>query len=128
LDQSYIRLFGRDWKIKGFNQNAFKHHQTSRDNVHFHFLGFRIETPIVKQRMWQTEHIMIKRSIAQARAEAIDLAGQNLLRKLDKNAVIRERKLLHENVSGGKVYIKVHVEVEQAITKETEIIDRSING
>jgi similar to stage IV sporulation protein len=128
LDQTYIRLFKYELKIKGYRQKVFKHQQTIRAKQQFHFMGIRFALPIYKQRQWQTVQVKTKRTIAEARAEAVSEARRSLLLKLDKDAVIRERKLLHENIRGGKVYINIHVEVEQAITKETEIIDRSING
>lgn len=128
LDQTFIRLFNYDLKIKGYRQKVFKQQQTVRVKQQFHFMGIRFALPIYKQRQWQTVQVKTKRKIAQARAVAMAEARRTLLRKLDKDAVIRERKLLHENSRGGKVYINIHVEVEQAITKETEIIDRSING
>lgn len=128
LDQTFIRLFKYDLKIKGYRQKVFKQCQTVRVKQQFHFMGIRFGLPIYKQRQWQTERVVSKRSIAEARTQAMAQAKQSILLKLDKDAVIRERKLLHENIRGGKVYINIHVEVEQAITKETEIIDRSING
>jgi similar to stage IV sporulation protein len=128
LDQTFIRLFNYDLKIKGYRQKAFNQQQTIREKQSFHFMGIRFALPIYKQRQWQTVQVKTKRTIAQAREIAMMEAKRTLLRKLDKDAVIRERKLLHENSRGGKVYINIHVEVEQAITKETEIIDRSING
>lgn len=128
LDQTYVRLFKYELKIKGYRQQVFKQYQTIRVRQQFHFMGIRFALPIYKQRQWQTVKVKTIRTIAAARAAAMEEAKRALLLKLDKDAVIRERKLLHENSRGGKVYINIHVEVEQAITKETEIIDRSING
>jgi similar to stage IV sporulation protein len=124
-DKTYLHVFGRDWKLKGYRQTPYKHQKVVRDFAPPRIFGFKLPIPIIKQRAWKVETIRSKRNLLQASRVAMADADQNMLRSIGKDAQIRQRKLLHENLRDGKVYIKVHVEVEQEIMRESELIDQS---
>jgi similar to stage IV sporulation protein len=128
LDQTFLPVFKWEWKLKGYRQKPFKQYKTIRETSQVKLFQIPLPLKIVHQRQWQVKHVIRKRTLVEVRKSALDLANQAMVRSLDKDARIEVRKLLHENSRGGKVYIKVLMEVDQLITKETEIIDRPING
>lgn len=125
--QTYLMLFDRKWKLKGYKQKKYKQQKTIQKKYNPSIWGITIPIPLMKQTQWQIETVNQTHTVEQARSIALAEAERNLLRQIGEKATITRRKLLHENRSDGKVYIKVHVEVDQEIMKETEIIERTID-
>ncbi|MBW4838496.1 MAG: sporulation protein YqfD [Paenibacillaceae bacterium] len=77
---------------------------------------------------WMTEKVMetteleLKRTEEQAKQEGIERAKRDILAKYGTDSVIMDQKILHEKADNGKVYIKVHFEVEQNIAEEVPIV------
>ena len=72
--------------------------------------------------MLETTDMEWKRTAEQAKQEGIERAKRDILAKYGVDSVIMNQKILHENTDNGKVYMKVHFEVEQNIAEELPIV------
>lgn len=70
----------------------------------------------------ETTELELKRTEEQAKQEGIERAKRDILAKYGTDSVIMDQKILHEKADNGKVYIKVHFEVEQNIAEEVPIV------
>ena len=123
-DQRFIRIFGYTVKYKGFRQSSLQRPLIHRTAHHPTVFGRRMPWTFIRQRKWEVDTAVTTVTRQQARITALRQGAQQLLRELGKDAVLTRQNLLHETVRGGKVYINIHVEVDQAIAKETDLIDR----
>jgi similar to stage IV sporulation protein len=126
-DQRYIRIFGYTLKYKGYRQSVIQRPLIRHTTHHPTLFGYRLPWTFISQRKWEVGTTVTTITRQQARLKALRQGAQELLEELGKDAVLTRQNLLHETVRGGKVYINIHVEVDQAIAKETDLIDRPID-
>ncbi|MFF2090320.1 sporulation protein YqfD [Paenibacillus sp. NPDC058174] len=118
----YAMIGGRALQVSGFGSNPFE----------------KFETVVYEeQAAWRSWHLPLgrmKKTIMEVRAEERELtedeaksagmlqAKANVMLKAGADAVIRNEIVLHEKTDNGKVYMKVHFEVEQSIVKEMPLV------
>jgi len=118
-----------DWnlKISGYFRKPFNHAVKTEDISLIPWVKkyFNLGLKTVTYREDTIHETLINEEEASALGKRF--ARENLLKKLDASARIKEEKVLHQRRENGKVYIKIHYVVIENIAKIQEIDVNQIN-
>jgi similar to stage IV sporulation protein len=120
--EKYLTIGNWNLKISGYFQKPFSHAVKTEESATLPWLK-KYFTLGVKTVTYQEDTIH-ESLINEAEASALGkrFARENLLKKLDASARIKDEIVLHQRLENGKVYIKIHYVVIENIAKE-QLID-----
>jgi similar to stage IV sporulation protein len=116
-------VFGnRALQVSGYKQRKFElsTNQIVHKSVHWH--KWTLPIGWIQESMQETQILEQKRSQEEAVKIGMEHAQASILEDAGPNARIVSRKILHERLENGKVYMEVHFEVEQSIVQDQPII------
>ena len=109
-------------KIKGFQKVPFENYQKDYEQKAVSFKGKRLPLGLVKVKLMEYQQNERVISEAEAVKLAIEQASNRLIAQINKEAIIKDQKILHQSVENGKVSLKLLFEVIEDITAIQPII------
>lgn len=118
----YVTFGKRALQISGFGEPSFAAHESVVEHRVLAWRNWKLPVGYIREVLLEagTEEEQVPPE--SAREIGLTQARGELLQRAGKDAVIRDEKILHEKIEGGKVYMKVLFEVEQDIARERSII------
>jgi similar to stage IV sporulation protein len=118
----YLVFGNRAIQITGYRQKKFESFTKQSDRKLIQWRNWSLPFGWIKESVLESQISEQKLSREEAIKAGMDRAQANILREAGSNAQIIMRKILHERLENGKVYIEAHFEVEQSIVQEQPII------
>ncbi|MEG6589927.1 sporulation protein YqfD [Paenibacillus barengoltzii] len=109
-------------QFTGYGKVSYAQSETMTDQDPLTWRGWKLPIGWMTEKVMETTELELKRTEEQAKQEGIERAKRDILAKYGTDSVILDQKILHEKADNGKVYIKVHFEVEQNIAEEVPIV------
>lgn len=122
IKRHYLTFYSFDVPIWGFKNHSYDSFEQIEKNYRIKI--FKWELPVEYKYVEWLEKEEIKREYKEEEAISIakEMARQELLKKVPKDAKIKGEKILHESIDNGKVELKIHYQVIENIAIEQPII------
>lgn len=117
-----ISVFNVTIPVWGFGKPNFDKYEINEFVSSFRFLSWRLPIEYRRKTLLEKETLIREYTEAEAKQTAIIMAREELIKKLDENAVIKAEKVLHETIENGKVKLMIHYQVIEDIVKIQPII------
>jgi similar to stage IV sporulation protein len=118
----YITMWNLNIPIYGFSEVTFKEYEKVKTTHPFYFLKWSLPFSYTKTTYLEAEKVQRTYSKEEAVQAAKKMAKEELIRKIDRDAEIKQEKVLHEKTENGKVKLKIHYTVIENIAVEQPII------
>ncbi len=122
LERFYVKVGPLSLRVWGFESISFASHTSDTQDYSVNIKGWTFPITWAKETISATE----KKKTEINEQEALEIGKQisrnNLYRKLQPEAVIKEENVLRKHLENGKVYIKMHYSVIEDIASEQLII------
>ncbi|MFD1177786.1 sporulation protein YqfD [Paenibacillus puldeungensis] len=116
-------FFGRTAiQLTGYGKISFIQSETLTEMDPLTWRSIKLPIGWMTEKVLETAELELKQTDEQAKLEGIERAKRDILAKYGVDSVIMSQKILHEKTDNGKVYMKVHFEVEQNIAEEVPIV------
>lgn len=109
-------------QLTGYGKVPFAQAETLTEMDPLTWRNFQLPIGWMSEKILETAEMELKRTDEQARQQGIERVKRDILAKYGVDSVILNQKILHEKTDNGKVYMKVHFEVEQNIAEEVPIV------
>lgn len=118
----YLVLGNRALMVWGYGELPFQTYETSILRKQMKWRKAELPFGWIREQLKEVD--VTERTVSESEAKNIGLAQAraDVLAKAGALAAVRDEKILHEKIEGGKVYMKVLFEVEQEITRELPIV------
>lgn len=120
--RGYLYFGNTAIQLTGYGKVTYAQSETMTDEDPLTWRGWKLPVGWMTEKVMETTELELKRTEEQAKQEGIERAKRDILAKYGTDSVIMDQKILHEKADNGKVYIKVHFEVEQNIAEEVPIV------
>ncbi|MGZ7442453.1 sporulation protein YqfD [Paenibacillus sp. TH7-28] len=120
--RGYLYFGNTAIQLTGYGKISFQQSETITELDPLSWRSFKLPIGWMTEKVLETTDMEWKRTAEQAKQEGIERAKRDILAKYGVDSVIMNQKILHENTDNGKVYMKVHFEVEQNIAEELPIV------
>lgn len=120
--RGYLYFGNTAIQLTGYGKVSYAQSETMTDEDPLTWRGWKLPIGWMTEKVMETTELELKRTEEQAKQEGIERAKRDILAKYGTDSVIMDQKILHEKADNGKVYIKVHFEVEQNIAEEVPIV------
>ncbi|GIP48219.1 sporulation protein YqfD [Paenibacillus sp. DXFW5] len=120
--RGYLYFGNTAIQLTGYGKVTYAQSETMTDEDPLTWRGWKLPIGWMTEKVMETTELELKRTEEQAKQEGIERAKRDILAKYGTDSVIMDQKILHEKADNGKVYIKVHFEVEQNIAEEVPIV------
>jgi similar to stage IV sporulation protein len=118
----YLVFGNRAIQITGYRQKKFESFTKQSERKLIQWRNWSLPFGWIKESVLESQISKQNLSREEAIKAGMDRAQAKILREAGSNAQIIMRKILHERLENGKVYIEAHFEVEQSIVQEQPII------
>jgi len=118
----YIKIGKWPLKVWGYGDIPFKNHLSTDKEFNFNIKDWTFPISWVKETISSTKSKEVKISEQEALEIGKKLSRDQLYRKLQPEAEIKEENVLRKHLENGKVYIKMHYTVIEEIASEQLII------
>jgi similar to stage IV sporulation protein len=118
----YLVFGDRALQITGYRQKKLESYTKQVERKSLQWYQWALPLGWIKESLLESQVITQKLTREEAVKLGMDRAQANILREADPQAHILVRKILHERLDNGKVYMEAHFEVEQSIVQEQPII------
>lgn len=115
-------IFNFPVPVWGFGKPEFHEYEINEYNNRLRFLKWEIPIQYNRKYFLEKETIIREYSEEEAKNVAISMAREELLKKLEDDAVIKGEKVLHETFENGKVILMIHYQVIEDIALSQPII------
>ncbi|WP_018753311.1 sporulation protein YqfD [Paenibacillus sanguinis] len=109
-------------QLTGYGKVPFAQAETLTELDPLTWRSFKLPVGWMSEKIMETTVMELKRTEEQAKQQGIERVKRDILAKYGVDSVIMNQKILHEKTDNGKVYMKVHFEVEQNIAEEVPIV------
>ncbi|AZU63374.1 sporulation protein YqfD [Neobacillus mesonae] len=123
--RKYSLLLGSfEIPVWGFGKPEFKDYKTEKTIHKLHFLKWELPISYVDKTIREREKYIRTYTEKEAEEKAIEMARNDIKKKVDDDAIFKEEKILHKKIKNGKVILDIHfkvienIAVGQPITKE----------
>ncbi|MBE1443277.1 sporulation protein YqfD [Paenibacillus sp. OAS669] len=121
-ERSYLVFGNRALQLTGYGKTGFEQFETIPVRKTLQIGTYNLPIGWLNEKVMQV-HVMEKALDPQvARDLGIEEAKKEILASAGPDAKVVNEKILHEKTENGKVYMEVHLEVEESITQEQPII------
>ncbi len=117
-----LSIFDINFPIFGFGNPEFTEYETNEYRNRLNFLKWSLPIEYHRKVLLEKETLVREYSEEEAVDTAILMAREELMKKLDEDAVIKGEKVLHETNENGKVTLMIHYQVIEDIAKSQPII------
>ncbi|GAB7386320.1 sporulation protein YqfD [Bacillaceae bacterium] len=119
----YLLLGDRSIRIWGPETVPYSQFAKQEQRYALRWRDGRLPVGWMEEQLLEVSRQEFALTVEQARALGIDYAKQELLKKLEEEAFVKEEKVLQQYEKRGKVYMKIHFVVIEEIAQEQPIID-----
>lgn len=121
-ERGYLYFGKTAIQITGYGKVPFEKSHTMTTLDPLTWRSFKLPIGWMSEKILETTYIEMAISEEKAKNEGIEAAKRDIMNKYGTNSTILSQKILHEKSENGKVYMKVHFEVDQDIVKELPIV------
>ncbi|GHH97042.1 sporulation protein YqfD [Neobacillus kokaensis] len=123
--RKYSLLLGSfEIPVWGFGKHEFKDYKMEKNIHKLHFLKWKLPISYVDKTIREQEKFIRTYTDQEAEEKAIELAKNDIKKKVDEDAIFKDEKILHKVIKNGKVILDIHfkiienIAIGQPITKE----------
>jgi similar to stage IV sporulation protein len=120
--RSYLVLGSRALQLSGYGKLGFEQFETLPERKILHWRDYILPLGWLREKIMEIKLIDQPLELQEARAIGIEQAKLEIIAAADGEAKVVNEKILHEKTDNGKVYMEVHLEVEESIAAEQAII------
>ncbi|AQT83908.1 putative stage IV sporulation protein [Paenibacillus larvae subsp. larvae] len=120
-DKDYLVIGNRGLQLTGYGKNPFKQSETVPRFSVLTIKNWKLPFGWLNEKVMETKLVEEPVKLEDAKKTGLEQARTKLLTEAGKDARIVSEKILHEKTESGKVYMKVHFEVEQYMMEEQPI-------
>lgn len=121
-ERGYLYIGQKAVQLTGYGKVPFAQAEMLTELDPLTWRSFKLPIGWMSEKIMETAEMELKRTEEQARQQGIERVKRDILAKYGVDSVIMNQKILHEKTDNGKVYMKVHFEVEQNIAEEVPIV------
>jgi similar to stage IV sporulation protein len=121
-ERGYLYFGNTAIQLTGYGKVDFEKSNTMTKLDPLTWRSFKLPIGWMNEKILETTFIELAISEEKAKNEGIEAAKRDIMSKYGINSVVLTQKILHEKTENGKVYMKVHFEVDQDIAKELPIV------
>lgn len=120
----YVHLGPFDLQVWGFGQVPFDHYIVREKEYTFSVKNWTFPVSWQSKRLEETRQEKRSLTAEEATRLGTELSRRRLLRHLDRDAEIKDEKILKKKEENGKVYMKMHYTVIEEIASEQLIFQQ----
>ncbi|WP_017728390.1 sporulation protein YqfD [Halalkalibacterium ligniniphilum] len=117
-----LSFFGFDVPVWGLGKHDFVDFRELEETKDIHLFRWTLPIQYKNKKIAEASTFEREYSKEQAKEKAMEVAKNELLKRIPEDAVVRGEKVLHQSVENGKVKLKIHYQVIEDITSEMPII------
>ncbi|GAA0408339.1 sporulation protein YqfD [Paenibacillus motobuensis] len=121
-ERGYLYFGKTAIQLTGYGKVDFEKSNTMTKMDPLTWRSFKLPIGWMSEEIMETTFIELAISEEKAKNDGIEAAKRDIMSKYGTNSVVLSQKILHEKTENGKVYMKVHFEVDQDIAKELPIV------
>lgn len=121
--RSYLVLGNRAIQLSGYGKIPYKHYEVLTDRSSLHWQNRQLPVGWMKEQIKEVQYTKEKLTAAEAKAEGLREAKQDILLHAPQDAKIMNVKLLSAVHKAGSISMKLYFEVEQNIVQEQTIVE-----
>jgi similar to stage IV sporulation protein len=122
MKRYFLNLGPLSLKVWGFGKIPYDQYEQDKDTYSFSFKGWKIPISWASEQILETNDTEVGYTEEEAFQLGVKLGRENMYRKLQPEAEIKEENVLRKRTENGKVYIKMHYTVIEEIASEQIII------
>lgn len=122
MKRYYLNLGPFSLKVWGFGKIPFDEYEQEKDAYSFSFKEWDMPISWAEEQIQETSETEVRYTEEEAFQLGVKLSRENMYRKLQPEAEIKEENVLRKRTENGKVYIKMHYTVIEEIASEQIII------
>lgn len=121
-NRSYLVLGSRALQLTGYGALSFQNYETIPERKTLQWRDYVLPIGWLRERIMEVQLVDRPMELAEARAVGMEQAKLEIIAAVGGDAKVVNEKILHEKTDNGKVYMEVHLEVEESIAQEQAII------
>ncbi|MDQ1912934.1 sporulation protein YqfD [Paenibacillus sp. GD4] len=118
----YLVFGNRALQITGYGQLGFEQFESLTDRKTLGWRSFALPVGWMHEKVMEVQYVEQPIDPKEARAIGLEQVRSELLADAGKDARVVSEKILHEKTENGKVYMEVHLEIEEHIATEQPIV------
>jgi len=118
----YLVFGNRALQVTGYGKLAFEQFEAIQERKALQWRNYRLPLGWISEKVLETRMAEQPLDPAEARAIGLERAKSEILAVAGEGARVVGEKILHEKTENGKVYMEVHLEVEESIAAEQPIV------
>jgi similar to stage IV sporulation protein len=121
-NRSYLVLGSRALQLTGYGALSFQNYETIPERKTLQWRDYVLPIGWLRERIMEVQLVDRPMELPEARAVGMEQAKLEIIAAVGGDAKVVNEKILHEKTDNGKVYMEVHLEVEESIAQEQAII------
>lgn len=121
-ERSYLVVGNRALQLSGYGKTGFEQFETIPERKTLQLGNYVLPIGWLNERVMQVNIAEKTLDPQEAKKLGMEEAKKEILASAGKDAKVVNEKILHEKTENGKVYMEVHLEVEESITQEQPIV------
>ncbi|NHN30934.1 sporulation protein YqfD [Paenibacillus agricola] len=122
VNRSYLVMGSRALQLSGYGELPFEHYETLPERKSLHWRDYTLPLGWLQEKVMEIQLLEQPLELQEARSLGMERAKQEIITAAGNEARVVNEKILHEKTDNGKVYMEVHLEVEESIVGEQAII------
>jgi similar to stage IV sporulation protein len=122
INRSYLVMGSRALQLSGYGELPFEHYETLPERKSLQWRDYVLPLGWLRERVMEIQVLEQQMELQEARNLGIERAKLEITAAAGSEARVVNEKILHEKTDNGKVYMEVHLEVEESIAGEQAII------
>ncbi|MFH5182772.1 sporulation protein YqfD [Paenibacillus sp. TAB 01] len=118
----YLVLGNRGLQLTGYGKLPFEQYESIPERKTLQWRNWSLPVGWINEKLMATSEVERPIDPQEAKSLGIEQAKAEILSLAGKDSKIVSEKILHEKTENGKVYMEVHLEVEESITQELPIV------
>jgi similar to stage IV sporulation protein len=120
--RSYLVLGSRGLQLTGYGAIPFQQYETLPQRKTLQWRNYTLPVGWLNERVMEVKTLEQPVDPQEARLQGLEQARTEITAAAGKEARVIQEKILHEKTDNGKVYMEVHMEVEESIAMEQPIV------
>lgn len=118
----YLVFGSRALQLSGYGKLAFEAYETEQHRKALRWRDWVLPFGWIHEKVMETRIAEHPIDAEEAKAVGLEQAKAEILAQSGEGSRIVSEKILHEQAENGKVYIEVHLEVEESIAAEQPVV------
>lgn len=111
----YLGIGSFQLKVWGFEKTNYKQFKSDLKTKEFHFLKWKLPVSFISKQIFEKKEIERQYTLKEAVEVGKEIGEKELKKKLPKDAMIKEVKILRQTVSSGNARLSIYFVVEESI-------------